>query len=1017
MDLNLASRSYGSNENSPLVSGSVSPKRWIPPSSQPTQSKRRKSIGSTPSFRSLDTSAKLDHIFDVLKDLEWSLGDLLHHLFVWRVDSKRIPFSKRHAAYVQRYLGGDSNSSVSEVLEAWLTTPYGRPRTDNDSADMFSTRKDYRDINVARPAVTSFAAQIVKSRLQEEAQQATRKSTGLYAPIRQKNINANITWKDLGSSSLAIVKTELKKYQPLTLSYMQAVAQGSPRKRNGVTVVRCRNRPTELAAVNALASLDFCRSTNARLVPLLHGILYLASTVPLDIIAYNSRLGTMPSVNTLKSGLKALSDSKAVLIRALGREITTHSDQETGEAFTYMNSVLFDNVQHFLRQRDHRIGRENGMVLGIAATFFQVRVSPRACDPDERQRLLDLNKRENFTIDQLVHQVDQSHLRNIGILQWIGALAKYIPELEHLQAEVSLRYRTRCRKLMMPPGPTRLHPLASSGKNEAIIGELKDAFVDFLEQLGQCEDDYDHRLWLGGGDGMSFNNMLTMKKHLQAHEDPFQRFEYLIPVLQLWHTMWTDLGRIFESHWGELLDDNPATLAHSAKKIGRSAPSNPKKVDYYPSMELLELVHDLRMLDCWRLYWGANDIFEHFVTLDTDNAAPALPTFEQLETIAGLLFDQYSTAAAQHQAATDARTLSSQWGLSIPKGDTWRHATSTTASNLSSDASGPGQQSKKKKAKNQQCKPSATADYTLAETITFMRDASICREAAFAAKEGDVGRVWEAIKVVMVFTFAGSNHGKYTNYLLEMICMLELESNAELKDAILHSMLINLTGHPGDWQPADIVQELLNRCLEPVIQRKDAQFGSFHIRNHWARNIVDIYKLKSDARESVGLGERSGKHKKPHENPEVRILLDEYRRTQVHSRRPGRLYGSPRDVDDMRRGINKLSKGGLAKWVERTVKSRGMREVGKSGSASEVVTDSVRGQDSADERVDDEVDSEEEPEEEPDTEGSDVEDDGGSDGGNEDEDDGMFELTGLLGSGDIHNDEDLVSDESDDDEL
>ncbi len=246
MDLNLASRSYGSNENSPLVSGSVSPKRWIPPSSQPTQSKRRKSIGSTPSFRSLDTSAKLDHIFDVLEDLEWSLGDLLHHLFVWRVDSKRIPFSKRHAAYVQRYLGGDSNSSVSEVLEAWLTTPYGRPRTDNDSADMFSTRKDYRDINVARPAVTSFAAQIVKSRLQEEAQQATRKSTGLYAPIRQKNINANITWKDLGSSSLAIVKTELEKYQPLTLSYMQAVAQGSPRKRNGVTVVRCRNRPTEL---------------------------------------------------------------------------------------------------------------------------------------------------------------------------------------------------------------------------------------------------------------------------------------------------------------------------------------------------------------------------------------------------------------------------------------------------------------------------------------------------------------------------------------------------------------------------------------------------------------------------------------------------------------------------------------------------------------------------------------------------------------------------------------------------
>ncbi|KAF9487952.1 hypothetical protein BDN71DRAFT_1542358 [Pleurotus eryngii] len=318
------------------------------------------------------------------------------------VDSKRIPLSKRHAVYVQRYLGGDSSLSVSEVLEAWLTTPYGRPRTDGDLEDVFSTRRDYRDINVARPAVTSFAAQIIKSQLQEEAQQATRKSTGLYAPIRQKNTDASITWKDLGSSSLAIVKTELEKYQPLTLNYMQAVAQGSP-----------RNRPTDLAAVNALASLDLCRSTNTRLVPLSRGILYLASTVSLNIIAYNSHLGTMLSVNTLKSGLKALSDSKAILIRALGRDLSTHSDPETGEAFTYVNSILSDNVQHFLRQRNHRIGRENGMVLGIAATFFQ------------------------------------------------------------------------CCELAMPPGHTRLRQLASSGKNEAIIGEPKDAFVDFLEEVGQ----------------------------------------------------------------------------------------------------------------------------------------------------------------------------------------------------------------------------------------------------------------------------------------------------------------------------------------------------------------------------------------------------------------------------------------------------------------------------------------------------------------------------------------------------
>jgi hypothetical protein len=93
--------------------------------------------------------------------------------------------------------------------------------------------------------------------------------------------------------------------------------------------------------------------------------------------------------------------------------------------------------------------------------------------------------------------------------------------------------------------------------------------------------------------------MGLLKKYLQNHTDAFQSFEILRPILQLWHLMWTDLCRIFETHWGAPLNDNPATLGHSAKKIGRAPPANLKKVDYYPSVQLLNLVHDMRMLDCW----------------------------------------------------------------------------------------------------------------------------------------------------------------------------------------------------------------------------------------------------------------------------------------------------------------------------------------------------------------------------------------------------------------------------------
>src|ERR1700733_3334754 len=99
---------------------------------------------------------------------------------------------------------------------------------------------------------------------------------------------------------------------------------------------------------------------------------------------------------------------------------------------------------------------------------------------------------------------------------------------------------------------------------------------------------------------MSYNNMLTLKKYLQTHPDPFQRFELMQPVLQVWPTQWTNLSQIFETHLGDPLNNNPATIGWSSKKIGRVPPSNPKKVNYYPEVQLLALVHDTQMLDCWR---------------------------------------------------------------------------------------------------------------------------------------------------------------------------------------------------------------------------------------------------------------------------------------------------------------------------------------------------------------------------------------------------------------------------------
>jgi hypothetical protein len=188
----------------------------------------------------------------------------------------------------------------------------------------------------------------------------------------------------------------------------------------------------------------------------------------------------------------------------------------------------------------------------------------------------------------------------------------------------------------------------------------------------------------------------------------------------------------------------------------------------------------------------------------------------------------------------------------------------------------------------------------------------------------------------MLFTFAGSGHTNYTSYTLEMICDLEFKSSPELKEALLLSLVVNPTGEEGGFVAGDIYQEGLNRGIEPIVQKKDANFGAYHIRHLWSRNIKDIQDLRSTFRTGVGLSKRSGRHKDPHKKPEFKTLLHEYKKAELHVRRPGRVINGKRtdgenvakgrDVDNMQKGIRALANGGLKKWIGKTTRARGLRE-------------------------------------------------------------------------------------------
>lgn len=342
---------------------------------------------------------------------------------------------------------------------------------------------------------------------------------------------------------------------------------------------------------NAISVLIFCCSKNAWLLPLARGMLYYASSVPSDLYNIGSCLGETPVYSTVYNMMQPLSDEEAGVIQALGSDLTK------------WGVMHIDNIQNFLPQQDKQIGCGNKMTIGIAGMYMELdNFDVKVYSLDDKHKRIAKNKQSTLSTTQVLGFIDQKHLEIVGALQWLQSLTDSVHELHHMKGEVSLRYHTCGAKLPIPVHRSKLHPLASSGKNKTITGKLKDVLLDFFEQLGQMQDNYICRLVLVGGDGLTYKKFLLLKKYLQFHKDKFQSFEMIKPILELWHTAWTDLSRLYECHWpaGSLDSQDPSTLRHSAQLIGGKVPPNLKKVDYYPGVQLAYDVLDSWMLDCWR---------------------------------------------------------------------------------------------------------------------------------------------------------------------------------------------------------------------------------------------------------------------------------------------------------------------------------------------------------------------------------------------------------------------------------
>ncbi|KZV82996.1 hypothetical protein EXIGLDRAFT_843302 [Exidia glandulosa HHB12029] len=702
------------------------------PVRQPARSDRQKAFAlmSCISTLGLTVGQALDLIFD---DNQFTYNAA-------SADGLPLPDARSYGQMIGAFLRGRGSRRVSHILARWLRHSSGLPDLGHEERNqMYSLETQWTDLRHARPVLTSWAAQSCAAQLGAETREIIKPEHGLHAmiktPLRQtptagpSSVPSStaaaskrplVKWSDLGETTVSGAEQLFRSTTPLLWGFLDRVTK-KPRRPNPSGAVRVEYRPAHIVITGVIGQLLFCRRRTVNVLPLQRSLTLFATRASTIVYRFESRFACTTTFNTLLDGLRTAGNERIATGAAIARSTTRWF------------KLIFDNVQRYHRQHEMRYGRQNSMLKGSAGTLVElVDFDPKAWDLDEKLRLLSLGLRYDATTETLFDLIDHDHVHTVRALHWLQVIVEYVPQLSIFRAEVERMFRELAAKAPSA-GPLRKTNVISLRSNAADLsfttGVVK-AVDDFLvTQLEQTKDNWNRRVVIVGGDGATYEGLLRMKRQRQNHDTSFDKFDHVEPEVEPWHMKWTDLSRIFALHCGTEDSSDPTTLRASLSLIGRKVPPDLHKVEFDSSLDSLMLIGEARMLDCWRVKLDADmsSLLDYF----SERAAEDnLPSLDQLFQLAKELETTYSSVRA-HGCALKTRNRQPLDGRA-PENPEWVRT-------KSNDETGEDK--------------AFGGDRLLSNASGFLNDFVDIREWCHGTAAGEIGRVYEIIKLV-AFKFA-----------------------------------------------------------------------------------------------------------------------------------------------------------------------------------------------------------------------------------------------------------------------
>ncbi|KAJ7261503.1 hypothetical protein C8J57DRAFT_1634506 [Mycena rebaudengoi] len=396
------------------------------------------------------------------------------------------------------------------------------------------------------------------------------------------------------------------------------------------------------------------------------------------------------------------------------------------------------------------------------------------------------------------------------------------------------------------------------------------------------------------GDQLTIDHIRKIKMYMAKATTPFDRHEWALPFIQLWHLKWNWQKAIFRLHWYEPTGKGIFGLHHDCDLLTRDK-FNHVKCDFYPAHHIFEDRFEALMLDALRLLCEEKTgvihppktaLIDGLQLYFKDDGPLDKITFDELHTLAQtvnrryMCMDAYEDTQGHYKRDTDVHDPSGMPKPVTVCTDPTPMQTDSEPVYLTTDPGPTTKRGRGNKAAAAELVNFSKGDQCLATTVNFIRMTFWYLELCSATAEGDIGRVFEVIKLLR-FSFWGAGSTNYGNELLELACNFLIEFPTALRIAVLNNYLVNTKGLSGCWLELDLLQEHFNFWIKRLFNSKNHSFDSKHLAEVVGLNIHGISSIREQFPGVFGFKQNEGKHPKADTTADINALGFHYRDDQM----------------------------------------------------------------------------------------------------------------------------------------